>query len=247
VTQSDFIVLDSRFPSFGAGQELEIAANGGIPVVLLKPRGADISRMVTGTFARLFIVEFASAEDLAARLHAEFTALVAELANLYRGETYSFRHTEEDETFGQRLKRIRSQMRLDESTVARLVGVATHAIEQFEKDLGNPSTTQLHRLAAVLQTSVAHLVEGVATRPEETNPVLRKSKDTLRSFALGSNVSLQQSEQLWQEYVEKYMSARMNVAEARSEPLTEAEWSRRFAALKNGGKSGAQGGLFTDV
>lgn len=247
VTRSHFLVLDARFPSFGAGQEIEIAMNGGIPIVLLKPKRMKVSRMVTGTFARLFIVEFESADQLDAGLDARFTELVAELANLHRIEAFAFvSKSDGDESLGARLRRIRSGMRLDEVTVARLVGLAPHAIRQFEEDLGNPSVTHLHRLAAVLKTSVAHLVEGVATRPEETDPVLRKSKDSLHAFAEKRGLSHTDVNQLWKSHVELYSSQRQSVAEARTEPLSENDWEKRHRESKPNGKAATQARMFDD-
>jgi transcriptional regulator with XRE-family HTH domain len=53
VSQSHIMIFNCRYPSFGAGQELEIAAAAGLPVILLEPRDARVSRMVRGTYVRL--------------------------------------------------------------------------------------------------------------------------------------------------------------------------------------------------
>jgi len=234
VSRSHFVVLDARFPSFGAGQEIEIATNAGIPVVLLKPVDVAVSRMVAGTYARLIVVEFASPGELRSRLDSVFTQLVAEIANLYRAEQFALAHRAEGETLGARLRRIRTGMKLDESTLARLVGLSPHAIRQYEADVGNPSTTLLHRIAAVLHTSVAHLIEGVATRLEETDTTLRKSKENLIKFAEETGMSVLDFRALWEPHAAEYQRSRRLVAEARSDITTGSEWKVRYAALKSG-------------
>jgi len=57
-------------PSFGAGQEIEIAGAYGIPTLLLYRKGAHISRMVTGGLLNLVDepIVYADPEDLAVRL-----------------------------------------------------------------------------------------------------------------------------------------------------------------------------------
>ena len=48
VTNSDLVIVLCEYPSFGAGQEIEIAGNATVPLILLAMDDKKPSRMVTG-------------------------------------------------------------------------------------------------------------------------------------------------------------------------------------------------------
>lgn len=66
--ESDILILNCRYPSFGTGQVLEMAANFSIPVVLLVPNWLPISRLVRGSPTLRHEVRFESTRDLKADL-----------------------------------------------------------------------------------------------------------------------------------------------------------------------------------
>lgn len=248
VSHTHFLVLHARQPSFGAGQELEIATNVGIPVVLLAPRGVQISRMVLGCYARLHLVHFADSRELAEGLAATFTKLATDLVDRHRGAAPLSPALQQpgENSFAGRVKVLRMSMQLDETTLARHVGLAPHAISEIEGGRhGNPSLATVRAVAQVLRTSVSYLVDGVAHNAEESDPVVRKSLDTLLQLAKDKQVPQPEFQELWDTYVLDYRTHRHAVAEARTEAVTVREWTERLRILK-GGSAAKQAGLFAE-
>jgi transcriptional regulator with XRE-family HTH domain len=250
VSRSHFLVFHARYPSFGAGQELEIALNAGLPVVLLRPRGAAISRMVLGTYARLHEVHYATHDDLRRALEATFDVLVTDLMQRHQHDSTAAQMAlsatvEQADTFGGRIKEIRTSMKASHASIARLIGVAPHAIEQLESGgYPNPSLTLLRRLAQVLRTSVSELVDGVPRRLEDYDPVLRRSQDALHQYANRCHIPIDQVQKLWDAYHLEYTTERKAVAAARTTALTEQDWETRHRAMKEGnGHAPRQGSL----
>ena len=112
VSRSHFVVLHARHPSHGAGQELEIAMNAGLPVVLLQPTGCRVSRMVLGSYARLHQVHYRDDDELKLNLRATLPIVVSELVARHKGESFgpTVLARQLDETFVARLKALRSDM-----------------------------------------------------------------------------------------------------------------------------------------
>ena len=231
VSRSDFLVLDTRCASFGAGQELEIAKNEGLPIVVLIPRGIRPSRMVTGTCARLHHIEFASTDELRRGLDSTLPILATDL--LDRRRPTAVAHG--DDSFRARLKSRRETLHLDYAAVGRHVGLAPHGIEQLEKGLfPNPSLRILEGLALALDTSISYLVDGVMRNIEEVDTTLRRSKDSLHRFADDNGLTRQEAQTLWTNHMVKFSEQRYSVAEARAEAVNESGWQERYDELKSG-------------
>jgi transcriptional regulator with XRE-family HTH domain len=246
VSMSDFVVLHTRHPSFGAGQELEIAKNSGIPVVLLQPRGATVSRMVLGSSVRMHQVYFSDSGDLRRELRGKLEALVADLMYRHNGVPAA-RSVDPPETLAGRLRSARVAMKIDEETLSRLVGVQRHAIENFETaEDANPSLAILARLAQVLRTTVAHLTEGVPARIEDQDPVLRESFANFLDFAQAKNVGYDDMRKLWDVEDTTYRKHRHKVAEARSAAVSVDGWEERYRNLRSGHAKPRQGRLVVD-
>lgn len=246
VSVSDFVVLHARHPSFGAGQELEIAKNAGIPVVLLQHRGVAVSRMVLGSPVRMHQVYFDSPEELRRELTAKLEALVADL--VYRHNGVPTTHgVDASGTLGSRLRGARVAMKVDEETLSRLVGLQRHAIENIEcGEDTNPSLVVLVRIAQVLKTTVAHLADGVPQRLEDQDPVLRESFANLLAFGQARNVGYDDMRKLWDAEDATYRKHRYNVAEARSAAVSVDGWEERYQRLKSGHAPPRQGRLAVD-
>lgn len=230
VSRSDFLVLNTRFPSFGAGQELEIAKNQGIPVVLLIPRRVQPSRMVLGTCARLHPVEFSDVNEL----HRALAITMPQLQNDMLARRRPRPATVED-SFAARMKARREKLHLDYAAIGRHIGLAAHGVEQLEKGLcPNPSLAILEGLANALCTSVSYLVDGVMRHLEDYDPTLRRSKDNLTKYADAHNLTRHETQELWTAHMVEFSTHRYSVAEARTEAVTEADWQSRHKGSTNG-------------
>ncbi|MFZ5481163.1 MAG: helix-turn-helix domain-containing protein [Myxococcota bacterium] len=221
VAQSDLVVLYCGYPSFGAGQELEIATQMGLPVVALVPEGTRVSRMVLGAHVRIHQVTYTSPLDLMMQLRDVLPRVFNELANRVRLPQIPF---------GERLRAQRERRSLSLETVANAVGLSVRALADMESErwhLHNPSLVMLRKLAHVLETSVAHLVDGVVQTPDLQNDALLRSKIALEDFAVAEGIPFGEVRTLWDRYAADYEVQRRTFAEARTEPLTVADWRNR--------------------
>ena len=70
ILYADLLIVIANYPSFGVGQELEIASSFGTPTVLITREGKKISRMVKGGFINLIgDITYSSPEDLEKKLN----------------------------------------------------------------------------------------------------------------------------------------------------------------------------------
>jgi transcriptional regulator with XRE-family HTH domain len=246
VNRSHFVVFHARHPSHGAGQELEIAMNAGLPVVLLQPTGCRVSRSVpTRACCRSITTTTTRSSESSGPL---VPRLVSNLVARHKGETFAptLVGRQPDESFAARLKALRSDMQMDSETLGRHVGLSRDAIENMEKGLfSNPSVTTVRLLAQVLRTSTSQLLDGVPQRLEDHDPIVRRSLDNLHRFATSNHVPHEEVLALWDAFLPEYKRNLQAVADARTQAVTEAEWAQRHSALKgkrNGG--GKQPDLF---
>ena len=90
---------------------------------------------------------------------------------------------------GGNLAQRRNELGLTQAQVAELLDVNTETISRFERGVTLPSLQTLDRLAAVLKTRMASLVDGISVSPEELarelSDVLRPLNDADRVMLLG--------------------------------------------------------------
>lgn len=231
VSRSHFLVLHTSHTSFGAGQELEIAKNAGLPIVMLQAEGSVVSRMVRGTTAVLIEVPYAR-DQLAAALAIAWPSLAAALADRHTGA-----HGDAEITYGlaERIRAARKTARLDESKLAALVGLRRHGIEDLESGVDHsPGLPLLRRIAQVLRTSVSQLVDGTVERLEDVDPVVSQSRSNLDHLGTTDDVLHREAQQVWDEWLREYTQARLAVTEARSTAVSTQEWKQRLHVMRKG-------------
>jgi transcriptional regulator with XRE-family HTH domain len=233
---SDVVIVYCEYPSFGAGQEIEIATAAGVPVVLLVREGRTVSRMVLGSHARNRVVLYRDTPHLQAELRRSLQELFDELA---------LKRPLADSGVGRRIREIRAARSASADTVARLAGISEEALLELERGdctAQNPSLSGLRRIAQVLSTTLAFLVEGIAPSPEHLDDVLARSKGSLEDYAISDGLTFERTQELWSDYISQYEGSRRAVAEARTAALTVDDWRRRAIA----GNSPKQSTMFGD-
>jgi len=114
--------------------------------------------MITGNPAALVHITYAEPEDLRTEMHRTLAAIrpVLEERKLSLSDYDS-------NIVGDRIRLLREGLSLSREEVAKAIGLsAAEAIRRIEEStdrLSNPSLLQLRKLAAVLHTTVADLVE----------------------------------------------------------------------------------------
>ncbi len=175
----DFLVIFCGEPSYGVGQENEIATQAGIPAIRLVP--PKMSRMMVGSFISSRDVEFQGSLSSGISFSEES---VKDALHWVR-QTY-FKHRalyqrRGSNGFGERLRHLISDRSGDYQSFADDLGVAlhhVHALMDEDISVSNPSVILLKRMASLLGVSVGHLV-GEA---EDTDPVWIESNASWYSW-----------------------------------------------------------------
>ena len=155
----DFIILFLADPSYGVGQENEIASQAGLPAIRMASEG--LSRMMSGSFLRATTVPFSG--DLKKGIQFDEKALGKALEGvrlecfhqdaLYDGLRKA--------TFGDRLRQLVNKRCRDYEEFARSVGISlsyVHAMFEEPLRVSNPGTRLLQKMATLLRVTVSDLV-----------------------------------------------------------------------------------------
>ncbi|HEY4050330.1 MAG TPA: hypothetical protein VGM27_25990 [Acidobacteriaceae bacterium] len=175
----DFIVLFCAAPSYGVGQENEIATQAGLPAIRVAPRG--ISRMMSGSFINAVDVNYTGS------LETEITFDPIDLKSALESiRPQYFRHRAlyrnlNGNSFGSRLRKLIDDRAGDYRLFADELGVSLSYLQVLMEEpfvVSNPSARLLKRMATRLGTSVAFLIG----ESEETDPVWVESNASWRRW-----------------------------------------------------------------
>ncbi len=177
VAGADLVVVFLDRPSFGVGQELEIAGNALVPLLLVVREGAAVSRMALGGPARQYgPLRYSTWEDLEPQLSAAATQIASELAQRVRSELPNI---------GAALHRARTRAGMARAELAQRVGVSVEFItlvETGDPRTSNPTVAFLGAATRALDLSIADLL-GVG--PTVTTPL----RTSLQAFAVRERLS----------------------------------------------------------
>ncbi len=157
VLSSDLLILITKQPSFGAGQELEFARNALLPIIMIIPKGRDVSRMVRGSPGTVITVEYDSREDLIISLSREIRLLRPLLVE----RKLAFGKSDEV-IIGAKIRELRVKNGMTREDLAKALRISAEEIRSYEEKpdrISNPSLLTLRKLATVLRVSVADLSE----------------------------------------------------------------------------------------
>src|SRR6266478_1336852 len=164
----DFIILFCGSPSYGVGQENEIATQAGIPAIRLVP--TVMSRMMSGSFIKAIDITYTgslsggisfSLEELRKALR-EIRCVYFRYGALYKGMNGN--------GFGERLRKLVDDRSGDYQKFAADLGIGLsylHALMEEPFTVSNPSIRLLKRMAVLLGESVAYVVG----ESQETDPI----------------------------------------------------------------------------
>ncbi|MGQ0547024.1 MAG: protein kinase domain-containing protein [Betaproteobacteria bacterium] len=156
VLAADVLFVVANRPSFGVGQEIEIATGCSVPTILLVRDGVQVSRMVTGSPLNLLDeIHYKTPEELNRKLRK---SLARKLDQVRRWRT--FVRSKASIGLGQKFAELRANRGYQSpSELAETIGVSSRLLEAFEQgDYQNVSVSMLEQLAANLGTTVTDLL-----------------------------------------------------------------------------------------
>jgi transcriptional regulator with XRE-family HTH domain len=153
VATADLVVAFLGRPSFGVGQELEIAADALVPILIVVREGQPVSRMALGGPARRYgPLQYSEWSDLEPKLVQILPSIIAEL-----NARPHFRIPD----IAASLQRARVRAGMARAELARRVGASEDFItlvETADALTSNPSLAFLSATAETVQSSISELL-----------------------------------------------------------------------------------------
>jgi transcriptional regulator with XRE-family HTH domain len=242
----DFLIILCAEPSYGVGQENEIATQSGTPAVRLVP--GRLSRMMTGSFICSRDIQFKGDLSLGITFDEE------EFKEALRwARKMNFRHKAlyarlNGKGFGMLLRRLISDRYGDYQKFADEIGVALHYLNALMDEpiaVSNPSARLLKRMGSLLRVSVGHLMG----ESEEDDPIWIETHASWNSWMLDGipkdgGIALT----MRNEWRTKYQSSKLEESVASSRKTVRAmrtsDWEKSYRERVTKGKSGADKSLF---
>jgi len=188
VASADLLVVFADEPSFGVGQECEIAANAGVPIVIFHSSDIKVSRMLEGIAGRIIAkIAFENVSDLANKANQFFEENRSRLnlSRLSREREYHLR-------LGNRVREFRLASNLSIENLADKADVPLELMNSLEsrpEQLTNLSLVNLRRIARALRVSPAELVRDQSARDQEFEDLRNASITNLREYARQQELS----------------------------------------------------------
>lgn len=197
VASADVLIIMADAPSFGVGQEAEIAANAGVPIVIFYSHGVRISRMLAG-------IAVSALETKSFGDNLELEEKVNEFFRDNRERLRSARRKIEREyhlDVGERVREL-----LGDGDIKTLAGELARrsnineellvSIVNRPEQISNVSLINLRRIARGLGVSPAKLVEEQSPKARLYEKRSRESVKSLREYARHRDISFKAYEDL---------------------------------------------------
>jgi serine/threonine protein kinase len=246
VASSDLIFILADAPSFGVGQEAEIAANAGVPLAIFHSPDVKVSKMLRGIAGRKIHEEtFVDICDLEAKARRFFATSKDQLSLSRRSREREF-HLR----VGNRVRNLRMGSGTGIDDLARLAEVPEDlilALETKPEQQSNFSLLNLRRIARALDVPLAQLVADQSTRDARFGELYHESLLSLRKFAKREVLSYSAYERLKSEGKKQLHEVFYGLAKRGQEsPLSEKQWEDMYLHQVQS-RSGAEStGLFAD-
>jgi transcriptional regulator with XRE-family HTH domain len=248
----DFVILFCGDPSFGVGQENEIATQAGAPSIRLLP-ATRVSRMITGSFLRAIDITYTGSLSTGISLpRDQVLDALRQIRKLHFRHRALYRGVQKRDVFGDRLRLlIEDRCQTDNAQCAYDLGISLDYLLTLLNEpisVSNPSAKLLARLARLLSTQVGYLV-GEA---EEADPVWVASMASWRQWiasTTGIDAGLAHlMQEKWSDEYRTVTRARdPSLTSFRSTPqiMKEEDWDARYQQIVRGsrGQQGFQGKL----
>jgi transcriptional regulator with XRE-family HTH domain len=236
----DFIVIFCAAPSYGVGQENEIATQAGLPAIRLIPK--DISRMMSGSFLSAIDVDYSGSLERGIELEAKkFVEGLRQVRKTYFRHRALYRGLNGND-FGDRLRHLLDDRVGDYMSFASDLGVNLLYLESLMKEpfaVTNPSARLLKRMGSLLNVSVGYLLGETV----ETDPVVSESLATWNSWvdsAPGLDASV--TNRIKREWQDGYLRSRKETAVGvvsfrnTKAAMSASDWDKKYQEALRSGK-----------
>ncbi len=220
-----FVILDR--PSFGVGQEIEIATGHSVPAILISRDDVVMSRMVTGAPANVLEeIKFSTPDDLEHKLRATLSTNIERIRHASRQS--KLQHMSSS-NMGRRFAERRRQFGYDPAVeLAESVGIAPELLEAFENgEYQNISLHLLSRLCGKIGISLQTLASKdtncaeVAVRPLVTDANLVRLELVAKKHSLSAATFFE----LKEDYTSQF------AARGEADSIGEKQWLERLHKL----------------
>lgn len=242
----DFIVIFCASPSYGVGQENEIATQAGLPAIRLIHPG--ISRMMSGSFLHAIDVEYSGSLERGITFEGkEVAKALRQIRKTHFRHRALFRGMNGND-FGQRLRGLLDDRSGDYKGFAADLGINLLYLESLMNEpftVSNPSARLLKRMSVLLSVSVGYLL-GEAF---ETDSVLRESLGTWNSWVdstpgLDAGIANRIKKEWQEDYGRSRKPAAASLVSLRdiNGGMRSTDWDKKYqeAMKKTKGGNGAQ-------
>lgn len=231
----NFIVLLCAAPSFGVGQENEIATQAGLPAIRLVPE--KISRMMEGSFLKAKNLRYTG--SLATGIafdESEFKEALRSIQIAYFAQLPLFRNLNGND-FGERLRRLISERSGNSQDFADRLGVSLGYVQVMQDEpfvISNPSARLLKRMALLLGVSVGYLLGET----RDADPIWLQSHASWRSWMRDNpTVEANVAVELWDQWKAEYHPAARtpSILSFRDgqKAMTVIDWDKRYKQRLN--------------
>jgi transcriptional regulator with XRE-family HTH domain len=226
----DFILMLCVTPSYGVGQENEIASQAGLPAIRLIP--PQITRMMTGSFIDGIDVVFDG--SLSTGINFDGAALQDAFAQV---RIKHFKHRAlygkvNGNSFGERLRKLLADRSGDYKSFAAEIGISSLMDEPFA--VTNPSARLLKRMGIVLDVSVGYLLGETP----ESDPIIAESYANWKTWIDESpGLDAQIVLMLKKSWTSKYLNSRTPVSVSKRDEVRSMrvqDWDKDYQRYKKG-------------
>jgi len=247
----DFIVILCASPSYGVGQENEIATQAGVPAIRLVPP-SGLSRMMLGSF--VYAKDIPYSGDLKTRIQIDEDRLrnaLRDIRNSYFRSQALYRGMNGD-GFGRRLRKlVDDRCNGEHQQFATDIGISLLYLHKMMDEpfvISNPSALLLKRIAHRLGERVAFLLG----EEEQNDPIWAESHASWRSWVgktpgLDAQIVLRMRDEWRDEYALEKREKQTSAASFRKSTrlMREPDWDKKYQKLfKSDAKHEKQTSIF---
>lgn len=250
----DFIILFCGAPSYGVGQENEIATQAGVPAIRLVPTA--ISRMMVGSFVNGKTVRYSGSLQTEVTFDIdELRIALAEVRKVYFRHQAMYRGINGD-AFGGRLRKLVDERCANDEQFAQDIGISLSYLHNLIDEpvaVSNPSLRLLKRTALRLGERVSYLIG----ESDESDPVWIESHASWRSWirrtpGIDADTALEIRDR-WRHDYKVARREQLTTASHREslKRMTEVEWDKCYQETlisnRKGEENANAGNLFQNL